>query len=680
MKMKRKLIANVILALSVLIVVLSLQTSYSVSMDEVAQFETGVKTQLCLVIDGSDSIRSAEWGTITQGIAEAINRTIPRDGSVELTIVQFGYTADEGYAKTEIPPVVINSTNHATIANHVLTILQGGIGTSMAHGLYVGWQEILDSPHFETAKYQIINLATDGEPNRRNDNATTDLDGNGQIDCWDDVIAVVDNAVNLGLEELDIEGIGITNSSRDWFKNWVVHPQPGTLAPPFSKPGWIRVVANVAEFANTIDQKLQLVVFPEATYTLAINIAGNGSVAKVPDQANYTYGTTVEVTAIPDSCYKFNHWELDSVNVGSANPYTVTADGNHTLHAVFIQIEYTLTVNVAGSGSVTKNPDLVTYPCGTVAILTAVPESGWFFSHWSGDLLDSADPDTVIMSSDKNVTAHFTKDQIWAPSLQDAAAGGIATVAMTSTLAAMSSSLTSPAASVGSSFWSRIAAALPDSLQNLLQSYGEEILASKTQKEIEARECSRLMIAPAEVLAFVLGSVTLTFCFSYAIAGATTEILSVVPIVFVTVVVAELVYWLTMELVARRIGIWSEYRVWPIGITMLLVFSLVFRSPFCVAGRSEFKCVRPKKRSIGLISLSGPVACLLLGGIFALLLVFGYEQLGSLGVMVCMTKATFDLIPTAPMNGKEIFAWNRIIWLILFLPSVASYLFFILSF
>ena len=213
-----------------------------------------------------------------------------------------------------------------------------------------------------------------------------------------------------------------------------------------------------------------------------------------------------------------------------------------------------------------------------------------------------------------------------------------------------------------------------------MQSYGEEILASKTQKEIEAKEIPRFIITPTEVLAFVLGAGTLTFCFSYAIAGAITGILNVVPIVFVTVVVTEVVYWLTMEVVAKSMGIWSEYRVWPIGIVMLLVFSLAFRSPFCVAGRSKFQCAKPTKKSFGLISLSGPVACLLLGGIFAMLLNFGYEQLGSLGVMVCMTKATFDLIPTPPMNGKEIFDWTKIIWLMLILPSAAAYLFFILSF
>ncbi len=750
MKTKRKVITDIILALSFFIVLLSFQDSYSASTDKVAQFETGVKTQLCMVIDGSGTIGPTEWSTIKQGIAKAINTTMPHDSSVELTIVQFGYSSSYDYARTEIPPTVINSTNYGTIANRILTITQGRIRTSMAHGLYLGWKEISNSPNFETAKYQIINLATDGEPNRRNNNATSDLDGDGNLDCWDDVIAVVNNAVNQGLEELDIEGIGITESFRDWFKNWVVHPQPSILAPPFSKPGWIRVVEDATEFANTIDQKLQLVVFPEKT--LVVNIIGNGSVSKNPNQTTYAHGTNVTVTAIPDFCYEFEHWELDGINVGSANPYTVTMDANQTLNTFFIQPKYTLTVNVNGSGSVTKNPDRATYPCGTVVNLTAIPDSGWSFSHWSdylfgstnpetitmdsnknvtthftqnqyiltinivgdgsvmkkppqttysygtsieltatadhgwtfshwsGDLTSSANPESITMTDNKNITAHFTEDQIWVPSLRDAVAGGVATVAMTTTVAAMSSSLVNPAASAGGSLWSKIVSALPDSLQNLLQSYGEEILASKTQKEIETKEVCRLVITPTEVLAFVLGAATLTFCFSYAIAGATTEILNVVPIAFVTVAVTELVYWLTMEMVARSMGIWSEYRVWPIGIILLLVFTLAFRSPFCVAGRSKFQCANPTKRSIGLISLSGPVACLLLGGIFAILLNFGYEQLGSLGVMVCMIKATFDLIPTPPMNGKEIFDWNKIIWLMLFLPSAASYLFFILNF
>ncbi len=45
---------------------------------------------------------------------------------------------------------------------------------------------------------------------------------------------------------------------------------------------------------------------------------------------------------------------------------------------------YTLTVNVTGSGSVTKAPDQAQYASGTVVQLTAVPAAGWVFSGWSG--------------------------------------------------------------------------------------------------------------------------------------------------------------------------------------------------------------------------------------------------------------------------------------------------------
>jgi uncharacterized repeat protein (TIGR02543 family) len=84
-------------------------------------------------------------------------------------------------------------------------------------------------------------------------------------------------------------------------------------------------------------------------------------------------------------------------------------DSDKTVTAHFIEEEeVTLTVNVVGNGSVTKNPDQVTYPCGTVVTLTAVPDAGWTFSHWSGDLIGSTNPDTITMDSDKTVTAHFT--------------------------------------------------------------------------------------------------------------------------------------------------------------------------------------------------------------------------------------------------------------------------------
>jgi uncharacterized repeat protein (TIGR02543 family) len=71
--------------------------------------------------------------------------------------------------------------------------------------------------------------------------------------------------------------------------------------------------------------------------------------------------------------------------------------------------EYTLTVTVdpVGSGHVTKNPDQATYTSGTPVELTAHAYSGYRFSQWTGDLTGSDNPKTILMDSNKTVTAHF---------------------------------------------------------------------------------------------------------------------------------------------------------------------------------------------------------------------------------------------------------------------------------
>ena len=73
------------------------------------------------------------------------------------------------------------------------------------------------------------------------------------------------------------------------------------------------------------------------TYTLTITTTEGGTTDPEPGTYNYTAGSTVQVTAISNANYVFDHWELDNVDVGSVNPYTVTMDKNYTLKAVFSQ-------------------------------------------------------------------------------------------------------------------------------------------------------------------------------------------------------------------------------------------------------------------------------------------------------------------------------------------------------
>jgi parallel beta-helix repeat protein len=80
-------------------------------------------------------------------------------------------------------------------------------------------------------------------------------------------------------------------------------------------------------------------IVPAPTYTLTINIVGNGTVAKSPDQASYLDGTVVTLAATPGVGWSFGGWSANVVN-GS-----VTIYGNTTVTATFIQTSTNVVLN-----------------------------------------------------------------------------------------------------------------------------------------------------------------------------------------------------------------------------------------------------------------------------------------------------------------------------------------------
>jgi hypothetical protein len=83
--------------------------------------------------------------------------------------------------------------------------------------------------------------------------------------------------------------------------------------------------------------------------------------------------------------------------------------GNKVVNATFSQDQYTLTVNVVGSGSVTLN-NSGPYVYGDIVQLTAVLTVGWSFDHWSVDLSGSVSPATIVVDGNKVVNATFTQN------------------------------------------------------------------------------------------------------------------------------------------------------------------------------------------------------------------------------------------------------------------------------
>ena len=122
--------------------------------------------------------------------------------------------------------------------------------------------------------------------------------------------------------------------------------RPAYLSGGISVGAW----TYTTSYLMTVDDVIVQPGSGSAAYTLTTNVVGSGSVAKNPDQATYGSGAVVTLTATPAAGWSFAGWSGDLT--GSANPQTITMNANKVVTATFTQNQYSLTVNLVGSGSV----------------------------------------------------------------------------------------------------------------------------------------------------------------------------------------------------------------------------------------------------------------------------------------------------------------------------------------
>ena len=232
-------------------------------------------TQLVLLLDGSSSIASSDWTLQVEGLAAAVsnNDTFPHDGSVELTVIQFGGGSWSppwpGYAQLEIGPVIITESNYDSIVNSIRNIPQLKQMTPTACGIYMGADKAFNSDLYDTNIRQIILMVTDGDPtqgcNCDGDYIADELDpGNDKRAAYrvDAEIArdYLINTLGMTIDQDEFNAIAVGQSAphASWLKDEIVWPEPGYYAPPFNvnspHKGWLRNVTTWEEFAETIDE------------------------------------------------------------------------------------------------------------------------------------------------------------------------------------------------------------------------------------------------------------------------------------------------------------------------------------------------------------------------------------------------------------------------------------------
>ena len=270
-----------------------------------------------------------------------------------------------------------------------------------------------------------------------------------------------------------------------------------------------------------------------------------------------------------------------------------------------------------------------------------------------------------------NVTINVS---VWVPPAANAVASSIATVGVFGVVSLVAATVSSPAGFAGGWLWEKIIGILPDGVKGWFESF----VASKRSLVVEDKVGSIFVLTKLEIVAYAVALFVLTFAFAYSGAGSLQEFLLLLPTVLVTSVVVGLVKNLLTEMIARILGIWAEHRLWYFGLATFLFSTLAFRTPFSSPSRIVNHSPKFTSRSLGLVASASVVISLGFAAVFYSLLVYGFSYVGSIGLAMCLLMALFDAVPIAPMNGKDIYDWNKLVWAVVFLVTVILYILWLL--
>ncbi|MBN2065717.1 MAG: DUF11 domain-containing protein [Candidatus Thermoplasmatota archaeon] len=251
-------------------------------------------TQMAMILDGSSSITNENWTIMLDGLAAAIENEdyFPHDGSVELTLIQFGgWKNNRSWAQVEVAPIVVDETNYAAIADTTKEIIQLRGGTAMSCGFYLAadilagdpygylvgtaWEGMASSNE-DSFPRKAITVVTDGEPNilcNEGEYNGTWPGGPTQYMQGKANAVIARNYLRtiLGMtddDEFDAVAVG-SEPDVPWLRDEIVWPQPGYDTWPSPGPGWVHHVSNYTEFAEMIDEQFKL-IFNSITSTIEI--------------------------------------------------------------------------------------------------------------------------------------------------------------------------------------------------------------------------------------------------------------------------------------------------------------------------------------------------------------------------------------------------------------------------
>jgi len=247
------------------------------------EFFNSNPTQLAVILDGSETIEPVNWSIMKNGLFETVKNSMPHNGAVELTVIQFG-GLKPAFARLEIGPIVITESNVDSVLDKIQDLDQIGDRTPTAAGILMAADVLKASDRFDPDMRQVVLLVTDGNPTHCADCDGDYLDDkcnkvNGPKDSavvardyLVDLLELNENDDEFNVLSIELEGDGHTYYLRDD----IVWPQPciniSDITDDTINGGWLSSVSSWQDFTASIDESFKTIF----NVLISVNIKTTG--------------------------------------------------------------------------------------------------------------------------------------------------------------------------------------------------------------------------------------------------------------------------------------------------------------------------------------------------------------------------------------------------------------------
>jgi Zn-dependent protease len=188
-----------------------------------------------------------------------------------------------------------------------------------------------------------------------------------------------------------------------------------------------------------------------------------------------------------------------------------------------------------------------------------------------------------------------------------------------------------------------------------------------------------------EIIHLLISICVLTIAFSLALTGNNifngldgfnlAKLQNEFGKIFLGIITAFFVHEISHKFMAQKYKLWSEFRMYPWGLSLALLLGIFTPFVFAAPGAVMFRG-KVRNFEIGQIALAGPLANIAIASITLPLYLFVFYEtqiFSQIIGFICLINsflAAFNLLPFGPLDGIKIIKWNVNVWLISFIVAI----------